>query len=103
MRRPVSIDIAQAAFHDLERLEAFLVHAGNPMAGMLLPFIMDALAILALHPAIGRPVESRQRELIIQRGRTGYLARYAYQRDWPHATVLRIRHQREAGYTLEEI
>ena len=103
MNKPASIDIAPAAFQDLERMEDFLADADDPMAGFLLPFIMDALAILALQPGIGRPVEGRQRELIIHRGRGGFLARYDYQRDVGHVTVLRIRHQREAGYTQEEI
>ena len=101
--RSTTIDIAEAAFQDLERLEDFLADERDPMAGMLLPFIMDALAILTLQPGIGRPVEGRLRELIIHRGRSGYLARYDYQRGIPHVTVLRIRHQREAGYTQEEI
>lgn len=103
MDKPVSIDVAPAAFQDLERLEDFLVDSDNPMAGFLLPFILEALVILALQPGIGRPVEGQQRELIIHRGRGGYLARYDYLRHVGHVTVLRIRHQREAGYTLEEI
>lgn len=103
MDKPATIDVAAAAFQDLERLEEFLVDAADPMAGFLLPFILDALAILAPQPGIGRPVEGQQRELIIHRGRGGYLARYDYLRRVGHVTVLRIRHQREAGYTLEEI
>jgi len=103
MHKPATIDIAPAAFQDLERLEDFLADAGDPMAGFLLPFILEALGILTLQPGIGRPVEERQRELIIHRGRGGYLARYDYQRQIGHVTILRIRHQREAGYTLEEI
>ena len=99
----VALYIAPAAFHDLKRLQDFLADEDDPMAGMLLPFIMDALAILALQPGIGRPVEGGQRELIIHRGRSGYLARYDYQRGIPRGTVLRIRHHREAGYTAEEI
>lgn len=103
MNKPASIDIAPAAFQDLERLEDYLAEVDDPMAGFLLPFIMEALAILALQPGIGRPVEGHQRELIIRRGRGGYLARYNYQCPIGHVTVLRIRHQREAGYTLEDI
>lgn len=43
------------------------------------------------------------RELIIDRGRSGYLARYQYRRESGVVTVLRIRHQHESGYTLDEI
>ena len=102
MSRPGRIDIAQAAFKDLERLEEFMLDQGDPMAERLLPFLMQALAILSLQPGIGRPVEGGLRELIISRGRGGYLARYDYQRQLQHVTVLRIRHQRESGYTPEE-
>ena len=103
MAKPASIDLAPAAFVDLENLEGFLADAADPMAGFLLPFILDALAILALQPGIGRPVEGQQRELIIHCGRGGYLARYDYQRATGQVTILRIRHQREAGYRLDEI
>lgn len=103
MNKPASVDLAPAAFRDFERLEDFLADVDDPLAGFLLPFIMEALAILALQPGIGRPVEGQQRELIIHRGRGGHLARYNYQRAIGHVTALRIRHQRESGYTLEEI
>lgn len=75
----------------------------DPLAGSLLAFVMHALTVLKHQPGIGRPVEAGQRELIIERGRSGYLARYDYQRSLQHVTILRLRHQRESGYTPEEI
>jgi len=48
---------------------------------------------------IGRPVESNYRELVISRGRSGYIALYRYHETRDVVLVLAIRHQREAGYT----
>ncbi|MEI6762011.1 MAG: hypothetical protein WCO22_16340 [Betaproteobacteria bacterium] len=54
------------------------------------------------HPEIGRKVHFGRRELVVSRGRSGYLALYRF---LPHidpsrgqVLVLAIRHQREAGY-----
>jgi plasmid stabilization system protein ParE len=38
------------------------------------------------------------RELVISRGRTGYVALYSFEEDQDAVLVLAIRHQREAGY-----
>lgn len=43
------------------------------------------------------------RELIISRGRGGYLARYVFDAARQRVIVLGIRHQREAGYNDNEI
>jgi plasmid stabilization system protein ParE len=50
------------------------------------------------HPAVGRPVGANLRELVISRGRTGYLALYAYDDLADTVAVLAVRHQRESGY-----
>jgi len=90
--------LSQAAFDDLLRLEEFLVESDDPMAGELLDFILDALQVLTHQPGIGRPVEGGLRELIISRGRSGYLARYEFNNVRDLDLVARIRHQRESGY-----
>ena len=90
--------LSQAAFDDLLRLEDFLVESDDPMAGELLDFILDALQVLTHQPGIGRPVEGGLRELIISRGRSGYLARYEFNNVRDLVLVARIRHQRESGY-----
>jgi plasmid stabilization system protein ParE len=53
---------------------------------------------LEQHPEIGRLVQHNFRELIISRGKTGYVALYEYDKDSDVVLVLAIRHQREAGY-----
>jgi plasmid stabilization system protein ParE len=60
--------------------------------------IASAVEALQFHPLLGRPVESGYRELIISRGRSGYLALYRYDDARDRVLVLSIRHQREAGY-----
>ncbi len=100
---PKPLQIAAQAITDLERLEDFLFETNDPMAGELHAYLLQALAVLTHQPGIGRPVGDGLRELIIERGRGGYLARYQYQQARGLVTVLRIRHQRESGYTADEI
>jgi plasmid stabilization system protein ParE len=94
---------SQAAFDDLLGLEEFLTESGDPLAGDLLEFILDALQVLTHQPGIGRPVEGGLRELIISRRRSGYLARYEMDDARDLVLVARIRHQRESGYSAEEV
>ena len=59
--------------------------------------VTNALCILEQHPKIGRPVEQGLRELVISRGKSGYLALYQYDEAADLAIVLAVRHQREQG------
>ncbi len=97
------LSVAATAMEDLHRLEQFLLDIDDPLAGSLVAFVLQALAVLKIQSSIGRPVEAGFRELIISRGRTGYLARYQFQPAVNLVTVLRIRHQRKSGYTEEEV
>ena len=63
--------------------------------------ILDALDVLIDHPQVGRPVGDGMRELVVSRGRTGYLALYRYDELEDRILVAAIRHQREAGYDPE--
>lgn len=95
--------VSQAALDDLLRPEEFLTESGDPLAGDMLEFILDALQVLTHQPAIGRPVEGGLRELIISRRRSGYLARYEIDDARDLVLVARIRHQRESGYSADEL
>ena len=100
------VRITRAAIEDLERLQDFLDVAGDRSSTPLIDFIADALDVLTHQPGIGRPVPGERlgrRELIIDRGSTGYLAQYFMQRGFGQVTVLRIRHQRESGYLDNEL
>ena len=90
----VSVDASQ----DLEELVEFLLahHAGYAVE--TIDLILNAFNILEQHPEIGRLVQHNFRELIISRGKTGYVALYEYDQDSDVVLVLSIRHQREAGY-----
>jgi len=99
----IAISVTPQASFDIERLDDFLWEQQDPLAGDLYAYLIKALRLLERQPAVGRPVGGDVRELIIDQGRSGYLARYQYQRDAQTVTVLRIRHQSESGYTLDEI
>ena len=92
----IELVCTEHALLDLERLSDFLLETDPQAAQDTAALIFDALEILVQHPEIGRKVHFGQRELVISRGRTGYLALYLF---WPHIDrilVLALRHQRES-------
>ncbi len=93
------ISYAPRAASDLQRLVDFLVASASSAAAQTAELIISAVEALQHHPLLGRPVESGFRELVISRGRSGYLALYRYNEARDRVLVLTIRHQREAGYT----
>ncbi len=99
----VDVIFSPQSVADLERLEEFLWQSQDPLGGELLAFVFDGLAVLTHQPGVGRPVSHGHRELIISRGRGGYLARYTFDPAQMRVIVLGIRHQREAGYNDNEI
>lgn len=60
--------------------------------------IFEAFEVLAHSPEIGRKVRGGNRELVISRGSSGYLALYRCLQTQDTVLVLAIRHQREVGY-----
>lgn len=84
-----------AALADLERLAAFLRESDPVAASATIPLILDGLKVLTQHPLIGRPIDGRRRELLVFRGRSGYVAQYAFLPAKDTIVVLAIRHQRE--------
>lgn len=98
-----TINVTPQASADIERLDDFLWKQNDSLASDLYAYLIKALRLLERQQGVGRPVGGQLRELIIDRGRTGYLARYQYRRESAVVTVLRIRHQSESGYTFDEI
>ena len=86
------------ATEDLERLVDFLLQSHLGDAVHTVELIVNAIQILNQHPLIGRPAEQGLRELVISRGKTGYLALYDYDEATDLVIMLAIRHQRERGY-----
>lgn len=90
---------SEGAFADLERIIEFLVDASREQAVDVLQKIRSAIDVLGAHPLIGRRIDAHIRELVISWGETGYLALYRFEPALDIVRILRIRHQREAGYT----
>lgn len=88
----------RGALADLERLADFLADEDSGPAEATFELIEEAVGLLASHPLIGRRVSGELRELVISRGRTGYLALYQYYPAFDRVMVRAIRHQREAGF-----
>jgi len=92
---------APQALADLERCTDFLLETEPAAALETAELIAEAVQVLENHPLVGRPVEHDMRELVISRGRTGYIALYSYEEQHDTVLVLAVRHQREAGYAQE--
>ena len=86
------------AFADLDRLTDFLLDSNPGAAVETVDLISEAVSMLKRHPLVGRPVDENIRELIISRGRTGYVALYSCEPEHDAVLILAVRHQREAGY-----
>ena len=95
------LSFSETALSDMERLADFLLEADPVAAAATAGLIEEAVRVLRNHPLVGRLVNDTLRELIISRGRSGYVFLYRFD---PEADVLRlltIRHQCEAGYSAE--
>ena len=95
--------LSEWARQDLLRLTDFLAERDLGAANATADLIVDALSLLRRHPRVGRRVTPKLRELVIQRGRTGYVALYRVDAADRLVEVLAIRHQRESGYHLEDL
>ena len=91
---------SEEALTDFERIVEFLLETSSGSAMQTLANIRSASAIgiLGVHPLIGQRVDGHVRELVISQGATGYLALYCFDMAFDVVRILRIRHQREAGY-----
>jgi plasmid stabilization system protein ParE len=92
------VHYARRALDDIERLTDFLLSSDPAAALETADVIFEAINILARSPEIGRKVNAGNRELVISRGRTGYLALYHFLPNTQRVLVLALRHQRESGY-----
>ena len=86
------------ALADFERIIEFLLETSAETAAQTLVNIRSAIGILEAHPLIGRRIDNHIRELVISQGATGYVALYRIDLVIGLVRMLRIRHQREAGY-----
>ena len=94
----IAVEYTAGALRDVQRLADFLLPADPIAAQATADLILDATDILCRCPEIGRRVGDSMRELVISRGRSGYLALYHYAPQRDLIVVTAVRHQREAGY-----
>ncbi|NDY95587.1 type II toxin-antitoxin system RelE/ParE family toxin [Wenzhouxiangella limi] len=92
---------SRQALSDLDRRIDFLLETDPTAAVETAELISEAIQILGNHPLIGRVAELDMRELVISRGRTGYLALDIDEEAHDAVLILAIRHQREAGFVTE--
>ena len=93
--------VTPEARDDLERLRSRLAAKSPRAARRAGVVIAEALVRLRDYPQLGRPVAglgSEFREVVVDYGESGYVARYRYDGAADAVVILRIRHQREAGY-----
>ena len=86
---------------DLDRIAEFASKQGQEAMEAAIDAIAHGVELLARHPLAGRRVEHGFRELVISRGKTGYIALYDFRARERLVVILAIRHQREAGYIEE--
>jgi addiction module RelE/StbE family toxin len=91
------IVFAPQAVDDLERLTDFLIENDKNAALHTLELIEEAVQILKRHPLIGRLCDGCLRELVISRGKSGYVALYSYEESSNMILISAIRHQKESG------
>ncbi|MDP3871681.1 MAG: type II toxin-antitoxin system RelE/ParE family toxin [Methyloversatilis sp.] len=90
---------SQPALSDVQRLYRFLASASPDAARRAIKTIREEVKVLALQPAIGRPVDDLPdefREWMVDFGDSGYVVRYHIGMDV--VTLLAVRHQKETGF-----
>jgi plasmid stabilization system protein ParE len=93
-----SVKITQRVLADLERLFDFIAAEDPQRAREQILSARKAFELLAEHPQLGRAAELGRRELILSRGRYGYIAKYRWLPAEDIVLILAVRHQLEAGY-----
>ena len=86
----------------MERLFDFVAEIDPDRALAQVSSIRAAFEVLADHPLLGRVAEDGRRELVLSRGKYGYIAKYRWLPAEDVVLVLAVRQQREAGYTDDQ-
>ena len=95
------VQVTVRALADLERLFDFLADHNPKLARERMLSVRRAFELLSDHPLLGRQAEDGRRELILSRGRFGYVAKYRWVPAESVVLILAVRHQLEAGYKEE--
>lgn len=94
----IDVEFSGRALLDVDRLVDFLMQADPTVALATATILFEAINVLKHSPEIGRTTKSVFRELIVSRGRTGYVVLYRYVSEQSRVLIVAIRHQREVGY-----
>jgi plasmid stabilization system protein ParE len=92
------VQVTTGALADLERLFDFLAEHNPRVARERMLSVRRAFELLVDHPLLGREAEDGRRELILSRGKFGYVAKYRWVPAEDVVLILAVRHQLEAGY-----
>ena len=93
------VEVTRQALADLERLFDFIAEHDPSRAREQLVSVRRALELLGDHPLLGRDAEAGRRELVLSRGRYGYIAKYRWLPVEDLVLIFAVDHQREAGYS----
>ena len=88
---------AASALLDMERIVEHVANEAPELRGIVVRRVSEAVSLLGDHPLMGRSVEHGLRQLVISRGRTGFVALYRFLEQDDVVLILALRHQREAG------
>jgi len=95
------VQVTTRALADLERLFDFLADHNPKLVRERMVSVRRALELLADHQLLGREAEDGRLELILSRGKFGYVAKYRWLPAEDTVLILAVRHQLEAGYKDE--
>ncbi len=95
------VEVSERALADLERLFDFIASDNPRRAREQVLSVRRAFELLSDHPLLGRPAEDGRRELVLSRGRYGYVAKYRWLPAADVVLILAVGHQLEAGYSEE--
>jgi plasmid stabilization system protein ParE len=95
------VQVTTRALADLERFFDFLAGQSPKLARERMVSVRRAFELLADHPLLGREAEDGRRELILSRGKFGYVAKYRWLPAEDTVLILAVRHQVEVGYKDE--
>ncbi len=95
----IKIEYSPEAQADMLRLMMFLYEVDPVYTSNLFEVIDDGVMLLGRHPNIGRQVsESGLRELVISRGKSGYVALYHFDMLIGIVIIFAVNHQREDSF-----
>jgi toxin ParE1/3/4 len=94
----IDVRLAESAQPDIQRIWDFYAQIDSDLPSRAIAALFSGLDILKAHPEVGEQIEAGLRQLRIKFGGSGFVALYQYNPIAESVWILRIRHQREAGF-----